>query len=69
MANRFLGIWKLIPHLCKYDAGQAPLKAFYSFHPNKINPQDIDVAIEWTDIQNQNSKVNYLIKLDGKKQL
>lgn len=34
MAKRFLGLWKLIPQACKYDAGQVPLKAMYSFTPH-----------------------------------
>lgn len=34
MAQRFLGAWKLIPNLCKYDVGQPPLRATYTFTPN-----------------------------------
>ena len=74
MAKRFLGLWKLIPQACKYDIGQAPLKATYSFvphvsDPNPADPKKINVKIEWTDISKQDMSTAYEINLNGKKQL
>lgn len=72
MAKRFLGLWKLIPEACKYDAGQAPLKATYSIAPHleDPNPQDptkLNVKIEWVDTQNKDFAVSYDLRLTGKK--
>jgi len=50
MSHRFLALWKLIPNSCKYDVGQAPLRATYRFTPhaeekNSQNPTKISVKI------------------------
>ena len=34
-AARYFGRWKLLPELCKYDVGQPPAKAIYSFTFNQ----------------------------------
>lgn len=66
-ASRFLGVWRLLPQLCKYDVGNPPLKATYSFILDKQNAQIINVSIEWTDINNKDFDVKYLIELDKQK--
>lgn len=66
IAQRFFGRWKLLPELCKYDVGQPPKKAVYSFAFNQ-NSQFIDVAIDWTDQQDKDFGVKYEIELNKKK--
>ena len=68
MANRYLGLWKLIPTMCKYDVGEPPLKATYHFAPVPNQPSQINVGINWTDKQQKDFNVNYLINLNGQKQ-
>lgn len=67
MAHRFIGLWRLLPELCIYDAGQPPAKATYSFTPHHINPALIQVAIEWTDLQSKDFSVKYEIELGKRK--
>lgn len=74
MAKRFLGLWNLIPESCKYDVGQAPLRAIYSISshledPNPQDPKKLNVKIEWVDILNKDFTVSYDLHLTGKKQL
>lgn len=65
MAQRYFGIWKLLPQASKYDVGQPPLRATYSFTPTNDNPPKIDVNISWTDIHNKDISTDYQINLDG----
>lgn len=67
MTSRFLGLWRLLPELCKYDVGQAPVKATYSFTLNQHQPNIIDVGIDWTDVQGKDANVKYQIELGVKK--
>jgi hypothetical protein len=66
LLHRFLGVWRLLPELCKYDVGQPPLRATYSFALSQMSPL-IDVRIDWTDQQEKEFKVNYQIELERKK--
>ena len=64
MARRFLGLWRLLPQACKYDVGAAPLKATYQFTAisnNIQNPININVKINWTDVDNKDKEVQYNI--------
>jgi hypothetical protein len=65
MALRYFGIWKLIPQTSKYDVGQPPIKATYSFTPTNDNPPKIVVKISWTDVQNKDLSTHYEINLDS----
>lgn len=66
MAKRYLGLWKLLPELCKYDVGQAPAKATYAFTLSQTHPI-IDVTIDWTDQQGKSFNVGYQMELGVKK--
>ena len=37
MSKRFLALWKLILKSCRYDVGQAPLRATYRFTPHALD--------------------------------
>ena len=73
MARRFLGLWRLLPQSCKYDVGTAPLRATYRFttigETDSVNPKDINVKINWTDVNNKDNETGYSMKLTGQKQL
>jgi hypothetical protein len=74
MARRFLGLWRLVPQSCKYDVGQAPLKATYSFAPLPEDPvpQDptsVKVKINWTDIHHKDFEIQYQMYLTGKRRV
>ena len=57
MIKKFIGLWRLIPQACKYDVGQAPLKATYHLFPlpevNIADPKSIGVKIAWTDVNSK----------------
>ena len=68
MAQRFLGLWRLIPELCKYDVGKAPVKATYHLVNSPLHQRIIDVTIEWTDHEGRELSVNYEAELGVKKE-
>jgi hypothetical protein len=66
--NRFLGVWRLLPELCKYDTGQPPAKATYSLTPSPLKPHIIEVGIDWTDLAGKDFTVGYQIELGSRKE-
>jgi len=60
--DKFLGQWTLIPELCQYQDGHAPLDAKYKI---AVDAEQVQFHMEWTDEKEKAHQIQYGGPMDG----
>ena len=60
----YIGTWILIPELCIYQSGEAPLNGSYKIQSDGT---DVRFSIVWTDIEGTDHAIDYGGPIDGSK--
>jgi len=61
-SDKFLGNWTLVPELCQYQDGHAPLSGAYKIAMTKEKAQ---FGINWTDEKNKTHEIEFAGPVDG----
>lgn len=60
--DRYLGKWTLVPELCQYQDGHAPLSGSYQID---LEQDEARFQMEWTDDKEKTHKLQYGGPVDG----